>query len=69
VVDVIKGTTPFKYAIELAKFPDVTTRVEWHFHISAQAKADFVRLVWEIAGNYVMTTAAQFGNQAGADGS
>src|SRR5262249_31226982 len=32
VVDVIKWTTPFEYAFELAKFPDITTRVQWHFN-------------------------------------
>jgi hypothetical protein len=69
VIDVIKWTATFEHALELAKFADVTTRIERYFDVGAQAKADFVRLVLKITGDDVIAAIAELGNQAGADSS
>ena len=67
MIDVIEWTTAFEDAFELAKLAHVATRVERDFDIGAQAEADLISLVWQVAGDDVMTSLAQFGDQTRAD--
>src|SRR6185369_17087417 len=67
VVDVIEWATALEDALQLAKLAHVATCVERYFDVSAQAEADFVRLMMQIAGDDVMPALAQLSDQAGAD--
>jgi hypothetical protein len=56
VIDVIKRPTTFKDPFQLAKVADIAACIKWHLDVSPQTKADLVRLVMKIAGNYMMPT-------------
>jgi hypothetical protein len=53
----------------LAKLADVATCVKRGLDVCAQAEADLVGLVLQVAGDDVMTAPAQLGDQACADSS
>jgi hypothetical protein len=69
VVDVIEWTTTFVHTLDLAKLADVATCVKRGLDVCAQAEADLVGLVLQVAGDDVMTAPAQLGDQACADSS
>ncbi len=67
MIDVIEWTTTLEHTLELSKLANITTRVEWHFDVSAQTETDLVRLVLKIARNNVMPAVAQLVDQARTD--
>src|SRR4051794_5224537 len=64
VIDVIKWTTALEDAFELAKVADVATRVKRELDVGAQAEADLVGLMLQIAGDDVMTALAKLFDEA-----
>ena len=67
VVDVIEWAAALEDAFQLAKLADIATCVERYFDVSAQAEANFVGLVMQIARDNVMTAATQLGYESRAD--
>ena len=67
VVNVIKWTTVFEDAFELAKLADVATCVKRELDVGAQAEADLVGLMLYVAGDDVMAATAELVYKARAD--
>ena len=68
VVDVVEGTTALDDALDLPELAHVTARVQRHFHVGAQAEADLVRLVVQVAGHHMVAAGAEIRDEAGPHG-
>src|SRR5690349_8986280 len=67
VIDIIERSTALEHTLQLSKLADVATRVERHFHIGAQAKTDLIRLVLQVARDYMMSPPAQLLDEPRSD--
>ena len=67
VIDVIKWTTPFEDALQLAEVGNVATRVQRQLDVGTQAEADLVGLMLQIARDDMMTALTKLFDKAGAD--
>src|ERR1051326_1385142 len=51
VINVIKRPTAFEYTLDLPELADIAARVKRHFDVSAQAEANLIGLMWQVAGH------------------
>jgi hypothetical protein len=67
VIHIIKGAEAFHDTLQLSELSHIASGIERRAYVDGDGEPDFIRLVREVAGNYVVPACSKEGNQSGAN--